>query len=324
MLSWTAWKMAITPIHSICCLKREFNPMCKVLQLNNNSLMASLLAVCLSPVAAVHAATTEHPLLLQAEAGLAVGKADPQGEFFYRAALGYNVAQYMNVALEAGLAASHLAAAGSGQVNLAAEPYLRGRYAISDANALYLDAGYRTAGGHLAMGLGLSHRLTPGWQFNTGYRWYKQPNNALQGDVYTFALGLEYRFAVSQPSAAAPVQAAVQQLPPLSAGLDNTAVTTPEVQQDLSEQELSKEKLSKDELSKEEQGSGETGGATNIALQPEPQPDSYTIVRGDWLLQIARQHNINIDQLVKLNPWLNARQQRGWIIYPGEVLALQE
>lgn len=104
---------------------------------------------------------------------------------------------------------------------LAAYAEVRARLPLSAQYSLYGALGVRSQGENTQGGLGVLYHHDNHWTWDVGYRYYGQPNSAVQGDVYGFVVGLEYHFAkpesvtVIQPSSTAVIQPSVVPVAPV-------------------------------------------------------------------------------------------------------------
>lgn len=248
------------------------------------------------------------PQYIHLDTGVAVGKESKETSLFYRAGIGYNLSENFSL----GLAASHIGDDLSSGTELILEPYVRGRLDLADAFAGYMDLGARTSGGVLTVGVGTMYQLTPRWQLNVGYRWYQEPNSQLQGDVYTLALGVEYRFGVTQTNTRS------QWLTPVTSVADAKVmpIVVPEPAQPGIRPLITAKHIAPPSpttgLKAQSQNMNPTRHSTH----------QYLVKPGDWLLKISQQQNITLSELLNLNPWLAERAERNWVIYPGESLTL--
>ena len=219
--------------------------------------------------------------------GSAFGQQDEDSQFQYRVGAGYRFSDHW----ELGLAMSDIDHNGEDS-SWAVESYVRGLYPLTQEDSLYMDIGGRNAGDALLLGAGIQSAFTEHLVVDVGYRYYSEPNSAVQGDVYTFGVGIRYYFS---PTVSEPVTQSVisEALLPDPVKKETVTIITPPVVK----------------LTQEEQCTVKITDPDSVS-----QVKSYRVKPGDWGFKIAKAHCTTYRVLIHLNPWLKEAKY----IYPDD------
>lgn len=125
--------------------------------------------------------------------GYAVGSDDLSNMGLLTVGLGYELSSNIQFSVAVSSFISDYSDVGSSS-STAGEFYVSWKEPLSDDFSIYADLGVRSQGGYLLAGGGVRTNLSPSWSVDLGYRYYNEPHNALQGDIYALHLGLNYTF----------------------------------------------------------------------------------------------------------------------------------
>ncbi|GLS91795.1 hypothetical protein GCM10007916_28650 [Psychromonas marina] len=127
-----------------------------------------------------------------AHSGYAIGKDDQSDMTLLSVGAGYEF--FPNLYIN-GAISSFVGNSAEMSDSLAGELYLTWDQPLSEDFSVYADLGGRSAGGSLLAGVGVRRHLSPSWSVDLGYRYYNEPHNKQQGDIYALQLGVKYTFA---------------------------------------------------------------------------------------------------------------------------------
>ncbi|WP_162926795.1 LysM peptidoglycan-binding domain-containing protein [Vibrio coralliirubri] len=245
-------------------------------------------------------------LYLNGVAGVALGKSNEESEAFGRIAIGYGISEYLDFQL----ASSHLKYSGFDNNNQTIEAAMRANFPVDDEGEVkfYLDSGVILNNGSATVGTGLLYKLSQDIDFDIGYRYYQEPNQAAQGDVYSLAIGLKYYFNDREPEKE-------EQYLSLNSGSSRP------------NQANEKSKIKNVELVNNKIKTVDDYCVEVIDNWGRDERDryplkSYKISQGDWPIRIAKQHYLTIEVLEEINSWLRERNKNKEYIFPGETLLI--
>ncbi len=111
---------------------------------------------------------------------------------------GYNLNDYLAVEADMSYLGRYRSeGAGNSEELFSIATYLSTKYRLSDEASLYFKLGPAWVNDEVSLssGLGIRYRVSPSWEFDSGYRWIQDtPNTA--DDLYEFTIGMTYKFGV--------------------------------------------------------------------------------------------------------------------------------
>lgn len=275
--------------------------------MNNNVKVIGLLLTVLSFSAQSEALEesrfcTEECFYINGMVGGAIGKNNDSDDQFQRLGGGYHLTDMIDF----GFAWSFIGNdddKNDDSNNQGVEGYLRMNGYLDKDTKIYLDAGMRDDLDNFMAGVGFLYAITPVWDLDLGYRYYNEPNSTIQGDVYTFGIGLQYNFRTDKQDTPVLVE-------------ETTDITADEIEEtQIADTEVeATEEETPSCIFVDQQKMQEMGDSVQLA--------SHTIVDGEWPLQIARDNCVSYNVLIQANPWLAKRINAQKHIKPGEMLSI--
>ncbi|MGL6312729.1 hypothetical protein [Vibrio sp. WXL103] len=213
---------------------------------------------------------------------------------------GYGVTDWLDI----GLGVSVIGATNQNAISVKPALYNRAKYPLSQEDSLYAGLGVRGVDS-LSAEVGWLHRLSDPLSLNIGYRYQHQPFKVEEGDLYTLAIGLEWRWHSKS----------------VVASITNDEVET--IIRPVSESNASNLAIAQhEEPDLLALGDEHCPAVKDVPLEATEAEftRSYTIVPGDWASKIAPAHCVTLAWLEAMNPWLAERNAQEAYIFPGETL----